>query len=175
MRMRLLAVAAAVLAAAGTATIAAAPAHASIVDVTCAGTATATYNPGLTNTPHSTSFTLADDDALCLSSDPSITSGSDSTAFDIPSASCSALTAGGYLETVNWDNGSQSVIFYGTADVDVQESVVVVATGDVISGEFEGDTASQQNVYPLTDLGGCDSPDGLTTLSGTTSLILTTV
>lgn len=175
MRKKLLAVVATALVAIGTAAAAAVPAHAGVDDVSCAGTASASYSPGLTNTPRATSFSLTDSYAACGSTDSSITSGSDGTSFDLPSADCGALTAGGYVETVTWSNGQQSQIFFGTTEVDLQVGIVLQATGQVISGEFTGDTASQENVYPLTDLGGCDSPQGLTSLTGTVDLVLTSV
>jgi hypothetical protein len=175
MHMKLLAATAAALAVASMAAIAA-PAHASSGDdETCVGTVSATYNPGITYTPESTDFSVTDTYDTCTGSDATITSGQDSESFQV-TLSCNLLEAGLTVETVHWSNGNESVIAFGSIDVSTTLTAqIIVLNGTVVSGEFTGDTVVQTNEFLLTNLLGCSSPTGLTSLSGTTEFELTGV
>lgn len=54
-------------------------------------------------------------------------------------------------------------------------TLVVQTFGTVISGEYAGDIAEQTSVFPASALQACSTPQGLTALNGTTTLILSTV
>jgi hypothetical protein len=174
MRTRLLGVTVAALVAVGSALIMAGPAHAtSTADETCVGTTSATYSPGITDTPSSTDFTLADAYDTCVGSDSTITSGYDGFSGTI-TTSCNVLDAVPYVDTVHWNNGSESVIYFTTLDVDTElDAQVVVLDGDVISGEYAGDTVVETSEFLISNLLGCLAPGGLTSTSGTTELEIT--
>jgi hypothetical protein len=176
MRMRLLAaVAATLVLAGGSAMAVVTPAHASTADETCVGTVSVSYDPGITYTPATTTFSVADSYDLCTGTDSTITSGADSESVTT-TISCDAVQAALDLETIHWDNGNESVIAFGSLDVNTGIGVeIIVLNGTVISGEFAGDTVVQTNEFLVSDLLGCFNPEGLTSLSGATELEITSL
>ena len=83
-------------------------------------------------------------------------------------ASCTTiLLAPPHSETYKWNDGWQSVVTFTTESVTqaVNGSVVVVQKGTVTSGLDVGFTATKTTTDPAFST-VCDSPQGMTTLSG---------
>jgi len=147
-------------------------AHAVSVDVTCAGTDTITYQPGLLLTPQTVGVATTKILAPCTSSDPTITAGTMQSAFTA-TLSCSTLFAGrSGTEILSWSNRRSSTFTFNRAVNDVGGQTTVTQTGSITSGEFAGATAVEQIVYVTPSTLQCLAPPGLTTL-GPGSVVLT--
>ncbi|MGW0933057.1 hypothetical protein [Streptomyces sp. NPDC002644] len=142
-------------------------------DLTCPALQTVTYNPGLTVLPQQVTF---DSDIVlgpCVSvTHPSITGGTGS--FQgTGSLSCVGGNPGAFNVVYNWNDGSSSTIRYTlTIDLKPGGQTVITTVGTVISGVFTGNTASHTTLAVTTDLLGCLSPGGITSLSGPIVLTL---
>jgi hypothetical protein len=160
-----IAVAASVLAAA----IAAAPAaHAGISSTTCTGSSAITYQPGLTNTPRTVSYTETDTFAHCISTDPALASGLFTVTVSLPGASCLAIPS---LTTntpydIAWNNGQASNINLSYTDVVAEGIEQVTGVGTVTSGEFTGAAVTIIWLYTVPDPLLCLTPGGVTGQTG---------
>jgi hypothetical protein len=138
--------------------------HAVSADVTCAGTETVTYQPGLLLTSQTVNATVNGILAPCTSSDPNITSGTYLQNFTA-TLSCGTLFAGlAATRVFNWSNGQSSSFSYNRAINDVGGQTTVTFTGTIVSGEFAGDTAIEQVVFATLNSLQCLAPPGLTAL-----------
>jgi len=150
---------------------AAVPAHAALVDLDCAGLATAHYSPGLTNTVQTVAITGSAIYYPCVSSDLTLVSGT-STVSAVGVASC---TSGGFAGTAvfHWNNGGTTTANY-TATINAREDgeAVTTATGEVVSGEFVGDTYTSVNVLTTLQVLACET-SGLTSVTGPRDILLT--
>jgi hypothetical protein len=141
-----------------------APAHAAALDVTCAGTETVGYQPGLLLTPHTTAVSVNGVLAPCTSSDPAITAGTYLQHFDAP-LSCDTVLAGlSATRVFNWSNGHTSTFTYNRAINNVAGQTTVTFTGTIVAGRFAGDTAIEQVVFATPNALQCLTPPGLTAL-----------
>jgi hypothetical protein len=173
MRLRSMVVAAvAGILAAGTAMspAVAAPAASAVVDVSCPlGTQVGSYSPGMTLLPRQIEFTATGTLGACVSpSHPEIT-GATFTSLVVGTFSClSGSTTN--VSTYHWNNGQSSVV-HGGFEVNLKPggTTVLVLTGTVTEGLFQGATVVQTKVLPATDLLACLTPEGLTSVSGTAS------
>lgn len=139
-------------------------ASATSVDLSCVGTETLTYQPGLLLTPQPVVVTVNAILAPCTSSDPSITSGT-SLLNTTAVSSCATLFAGGaFTRVTNWSNGESSTFSFNRAVNNVGGQTTVTLTGTVIGGKFAGATAVQQVVFVTPNTLQCLAPPGLTTL-----------
>lgn len=160
-----IAVAASMLAA----TIAAAPAaHAGISSTTCTGSSVITYQPGLTNTPRTVSYTETDTFAHCISTDGALTSGLFAVTVSLPGASCLAIPT---LITntpydIAWNNGQASEINLSFTDTVAEGIEQVTGVGTVISGEFTGAAVTIIWLYTVPDPLQCLTPGGVTGQTG---------
>ncbi len=160
-----IAAAASVLAAA----IAVAPAaHAGISSTTCTGSSAITYQPGLTNTPRTVSYTETDTFAHCVSTDPALTSGLFAVTVSLPGASCLAIPS---LTTntpydIAWNNGQASNINLSYTDAVAEGIEQVTGVGAVISGEFTGAAVTIVWLYTVPDPLLCLTPAGVTGQTG---------
>ena len=144
-----------------------APAHATATTITCTGSSPITYSPGLTFTPATSTYTETDAYSSCVSSDPSLTSGS-AYATGTGSFSCLGLpdviTDPGYV--VSWNNGQASTFSLTYTDTIVAGVENVTGVGTVISGYLTGATATFVWVYTLPNALACLSPGGATSQNG---------
>ena len=171
MRGKLLA-AVVVLLAAAPVSIAASPAGASPAIESCSGTVSTTYNPAATSTPQYSSVRITSTHDNCLGSDTTLTSGLGS-AGTYTSVSCAAPLGTGFREGVDWNNGNSSVLSWVVQSISNDLSgTVVTLKGVVLSGEFAGALIEETNTYLLAGVQACDSPQGMSTLSGTTALFI---
>lgn len=169
MRLRSLVVAAVVLSS-SVAASSLSSASASVVDVNCPlGTQVGSYSPGMTLLPRQIDFTATGTLGGCVSpSHPEIT-GATFTALVSGTFSClSGSTTN--TSTYHWNTGHSSVV-QGGFEINLKPggTTVLVLTGTVVQGLFKGATVVQTKVLPATDLTACLTPEGLTSVSGTTS------
>jgi hypothetical protein len=162
MRVRAL-LAAAALAMSG-AMLPSAASHAVSADVSCVGTETVTYQPGLLLTPQTVNVTVNGIMARCTSSDPAITSGTYLPHFTT-TLSCATLLSGlAATRVFNWNDGQSSTFSYNRAINDVGGQTTVTLIGTIVSGRFAGDLALQQVVLATPSPLQCLAPPGLTAL-----------
>lgn len=162
-------VAAVLIAAAG------APGAQGAEQLTCAGTQTNTYTPGL-RLLQPRAVTAGVDIALgpCLSAtDPTVTSGSVSGTFPA-SLSCTALLSQSFptqlTSTFTWSNGHTSTFTYRADTEYVAGTLVVTSVGSIVAGEFTG--ASATTIAVTTALPtACLTSAGLTEQQGPYTLV----
>ncbi|HEV7509557.1 MAG TPA: hypothetical protein VGS07_32080 [Thermoanaerobaculia bacterium] len=153
-----------------------APAAQAAVSVTCVGTSTVTFSPGLTLFTGAVAFHL-NDNYNCTSSDPTITSGT-SVAGRVLPLSCLNLanlfnsTSG---DVITWSNG-QSSTAQGTFTVtSVGGTMIVVASGTIASGQFTGASVVITWTWPALNPAACLSAPGVTQLTGVTTVQVTSL
>jgi methionine-rich copper-binding protein CopC len=160
----------------GAVTLLAAPAaHAAVSSTTCAGSSVITYQPGLTNTAQTVTYTETDTFSPCLSTVPTLTSGTSSVTISLPGASCLALPS---LTTntpyeIDWNNGASSDINLSFTDAVAEGIEQVTGAGTVTSGQFAGATVVIVWVYVVPDPLQCATPRGVTTQVGTITAEIT--
>ncbi|MGV9314181.1 hypothetical protein ACWDR0_18670 [Streptomyces sp. NPDC003691] len=142
--------------------------------VTCVGSTTVAFSPGLTNTEQTVSVSGQDTANLCVSlTHPQLTS------FVAPfsgtaTQSCTSLFAGGSgTETLHWNNGTTSTWEYTNSFSNVNGTKVGTSTGPITSGTLAGAEVTQTITFPNTDLSACSTPSGLTGLTGLDTWTLT--
>jgi hypothetical protein len=139
-------------------------AHAASVDVTCVGTETVSYQPGLLLTSRQVSVAVTGILAPCTSSDAGVTSGNYVENF-MATLSCSTLLSGRTGTRVfHWSNGRTSTFNFNRALNNVGGQTTVTFTGDIVSGEFAGDTVLEQVVFVTPSVLQCLVSPGLTSL-----------
>jgi hypothetical protein len=154
---------AAVTAVSGIASLAPA-AHALSADVTCAGTETVTYDPGLLLTAQTVHVVVTGILAPCSSSDAGILTGNYQENFST-TLSCSTLFAGRTGTRVfQWSNGQTSTFAFNRALNNAGGQTTVTFTGDITSGEFAGDTVVEQVAFVTPSTAQCLAAPGLTAL-----------
>lgn len=138
--------------------------------VTCQGTSTVTYSPGLTNTPRLITITSNNTFPACTSSDDSITSAYLDTSVHTGVLSCtSLLNSGSGPLTIRYNNGQFSTYTSYFSATYIAGQLTVTDSGPVTSGEFTGGAAAGQAVYPA-DFSQCGTVEGITTLTGPYSI-----
>ncbi|MEV0323037.1 hypothetical protein ACIBKX_32780 [Streptomyces sp. NPDC050658] len=136
--------------------------------VTCLGTETATHDPGLKPQPQMIHARVETTYPTC-SDGGTATSTVDGTL----EASCLDLRIAQLPEVVNWSDGTSTHIQYDTVAISTTGLVtVVVADGEAVAGKYEG--ASVNRVVAIADnaLLACLSPQGVTSMSGSSNLVL---
>lgn len=153
-----------------------APAAQAATNVTCLGTSTITFNPGLTLLTKAVAYN-ASDSYNCTSTDPTITSGSNVRQNVLP---LSCLTVANLFNsanafTITWSN-SQTSTASGTFTVNsVGGTIVVIAQGTVTAGQFTGATAVITWTWPAPNPLACLSTSGVTQLTGVTTVQITSL
>ncbi len=149
--------------------------------VHCTGTETATFTPGLTNTPTMTQVSTDTNLSSCVHLlVPPLLMPATSSSNPVREYSCLTLIGGGTSNRViNWANGETSHYTAQVTSNIVQGNLVVVRTGVITAGRYAG--RSIVGTVVLTPLLGsspdigtkCATPEGLTSLSGVTTLEIT--
>ena len=135
--------------------------------LTCVGTSSGTYKPGLTDTSQQTTFTAEGSLTPCISQgDPTITSGSfKNTGNGL--YSCLLNSSGPYTVTYNWNNKKASTVRYDTTVVErVEGNTVFTSTGEVSSGPYVGARAVRTSTIATSEFLNCNTPQGVTSDSG---------
>jgi hypothetical protein len=168
--------AAGVMATAATMSGTAGTAHAAS-STTCVGNSSISYSPGLTFTPQPVQYAETDTFSSCVSTDPSLSSGTSFAGVTLSSASCLGLP--GVFEdpsyTIDWNNGQHSVVALTFTDVIVAGTEQVTGTGTVTSGLFQGGNATIVWLYPVLNPLQCLSSPGVTSQSGPVTAQITTL
>jgi hypothetical protein len=141
-------------------------AHAMGGDMECSGTGTVHFAPGITNTPQQVQVTATTAVASCLA--PFEFTGGTSNTASQQTTSCTNLGFSSHETTYNWNDGATSVVDYATTVATrlADGSTQIEGEGSVISGLDSGDDAVQDLTLPELDIDACDSPTGLTSISG---------
>ena len=148
--------------------IAGKPAHADIVDLTCAvGGETSTFSPGLTNTLRRITTTVDGAQTKCISlSEPEIKSAKYKFTLQ-GDDSCLNPTLPTYDITYNYNNGKFSKVHYVTSEeVDGEGETVVTSIGTVTDGEFKGDMVTRTVTDTTLSPEQCLTTQGVTSITG---------
>ena len=147
--------------------------------ISCLGSANVTYTPGMTNTPAQVNGNVDYEYTHCrVVNQPGVTSGGFKW-IKSQLESCADLSLGGpaftYPMYIVWNDNTTTVATVTVSrDPAITMAVAFKLTGVVNSGHFAGDTARIEivflNVSP--NLAECNSPAGLTSLSGVIALSL---
>ncbi len=142
------------------------PAKAVTFDVTCTGTQTATYSPGLLFRPQLVTVNVHDILGPCKSSDRTLISGSRT--ITVPNfASCLVDNDPGFVTmTFVWNNGNTSTSTANRTLIRTLSEVIVVFTGIIQAGEFKGDTLTLTITAATLNVQACLAPPGVTSTSG---------
>jgi hypothetical protein len=151
------------------------PAHAQILDVTCAGTDSIVISPGLLFTPQTVTITGTKIFAPCLSTDSSLLSGS-TVAMGTVVRSCD-LTADPHpgSAVISWNNNQTSTFSYNVETTYSAGQNIATFTGNITAGEFSGDTAVMVSTGLAPNPLACLAPPGVTNLYGTVTLEITSL
>jgi hypothetical protein len=152
---------------------ASAPARAAAADVTCTGSHSVSYSPGLLLSPQPVVATAHYVLAPCVSTDPGVTAGT-STVTLTNTISCLTLdSAGTGVLTLDWSNGRSSTFTFNRTVTHPAGQTVVLATGAITGGEFAGDAATLTVASASVNLLACLAPPGITDSSGLAVLAIT--
>jgi hypothetical protein len=140
-------------------------AHTAAATVTCGGSQTVAYSPGLSSRPRQVTIHGTTTLSRCVSTtDPGITAAR-STFRATGRLSC---TSGGYSGTreVLWNNGRTSTMSFTSAvSVNAGQSIVAIK-GEVTDGEFSGKRWSAAFTMFTAKPRACATPEGLPTAAG---------
>jgi hypothetical protein len=144
--------------------------------LTCLGTESVSYSPGITNTPQPVTFTTNDTFGPCLvPGQPTLTGGS-ATSTGQAVKSCLELKPGAspenLTETYHWNDQTQSQVQYSTLIILQLPTgqIQIVQEGTVQSGPGAGDIATETITLVSLDLTACETPQGLQTVAGPVTL-----
>lgn len=147
--------------------------------ITCPlGTSQVSYSPGITNTPTPTNVSGVELSGLCTGLGLPVGVSSFTTSFaGTATLSCSGLfTMGEGEQTFVWNNGATSTWHYtATTPVIVNGQRVITSTGVITSGLLVGAQVTQVLTLANLDLMQCNAPGGLTTTSGPSTYVFTTL
>ncbi|HUR23284.1 MAG TPA: hypothetical protein VMZ73_05365 [Acidimicrobiales bacterium] len=150
-------------------------ANASSPSITCTGTETATYSPGVKLVPRTVNLKVVATFNPCISTNASIASGTAGTPPNgVPaSLACLSLLSPASGEAViHWNNGTLSRYSFTRSSQTVAGQLISTATGKVIAGEFLGRSVVSTVVSPSLNVLDCLSPSGLTHRTGTVALTI---
>jgi hypothetical protein len=173
--MRRLSMTLAVLSMLASTWVAAAPAQAGgALDLTCQGTQTINYAPGLVLEPKQVIFKASETFPSCVSvSDQSIKSGTHTATAQMKLGCLTVLEPGKGTKTFTWNNGQTSTFTYTSTATQALGQTVLTLTGTITAGKFAGDTAAQVITTSGDPLGCVASPAGVMSAQGTSTLVLT--
>jgi hypothetical protein len=158
----------------------ASPAHASLASMICTGWTHTTYTPGLTNTAKP--VTVVDDGNLnvitdhsptgsCLAVGSSATSGTRAVTAQL-NLGCTQLTVETGVETINWNDGRSTSFTFSANVTRGVATTVILETGTVTSGEFDGASVVETFTAPNLALTACGTPGGVTALDFATAITI---
>lgn len=149
------------------ATVAMAPPASALTLLTCTGSASVDYSPGLTNTPQNVTAS-GQSSADCIGTvDLQPTHLQFTTSYTLQFVgSCNDLLMNGpSSQTIDWSTGETSEWEYDIVFSTVNGQVLFVATGQITDGKFDG-AAMDATGTAVSDLDAfltaCQSPTGLT-------------
>lgn len=139
------------------------------------GMETVNYNPGLTNQEKQIAVNVQGYVSGCINiQERPITSGT--YGVTVPDkTSCNALGAlGSYKITFNWNTGESSIANLPSSNIvrTAGGQTIIESTGTIESGRFQGKPVVRTIIYLTTALTACNTPEGLTTLTGSQTLTI---
>ncbi|NUR74110.1 MAG: hypothetical protein HOU81_25155 [Hamadaea sp.] len=152
------AIAAMSLAVVGATVVAASPAAAGALDVTCLPPSSNvnSYSPPLTNQPQPVTASTTALYGPCTSvSHPAITSGSRTATVPLTASCLDLLGSGTLTYTITWNTGQTSTITSNFTRTVVGAVYEILATGTVTAGVFAGDSVVTDFTGPSTDITLC--------------------
>jgi hypothetical protein len=149
------------------------PADALTVDVSCLGSTTIDYHPGLLLTPQLVQYSETDQFSSCTSVDPTLTAGSLPIEASLVVSCLEPLGTGDGRYIINWNNLQSSTIDATFTVTLVGGTLTSVGSGVVVSGAFAGSNAQGVFTYVQPNLLQCLAPPGLTHQNGTATLLIT--
>jgi len=151
-----------------------AAAHATTTLVTCTGTSTVMYQPGLTTTPKTVHYDEIDNFSGCTSTDTTLTSGIASLSVDFPNATCNGL-AGTFTYPaypIVWNDGQTSTLSLTFTDVIALGVEQSTGVGAVTAGRFQGATATVTLILTAPNPLQCLTAQGVTSQTGNASIAI---
>lgn len=150
-------------------------APAALGDLVCpAGNQAVSFSPGLTNTSKTTTITYNATLGVCASlTHPEITSGGSAGTVVAPYSCLDLLNTSTGTQTFTWNTGQSSVLSYTRTVTILNGQTVITLTGTITSGLFTGGHAVFTVVEPALQLTACETPQGLTSQAGVTTLVIT--
>lgn len=134
--------------------------QAAVLDVTCIGTETVTYQPGLLLTPQTVNVTVKGTLTPCTG----VTSGSYLQSFTA-TLSCATVLAGlAATRVFHWNDGTSSTFSYERRINNAGGQTTVTFVGTITAGRFAGSSAVQQVVFVTPNTLQCLAAPGLTNL-----------
>ncbi|WP_327179533.1 hypothetical protein OG599_32455 [Streptomyces sp. NBC_01335] len=163
---------AALLLAFTSALLAAPTAHADPVVMVCTGTGLQTYSPGITLSTQQTEVTNSSDLTTCLGGP--VSSGRHSFGpFDTTASCLYTPPIGDDAFDLTWNDNTTSH-YEGTYVVVVTGGqLIVTSTGTITSGRFAGKALQEIVTYLAPNLLQCATPQGVTSISGPISIVIT--
>ncbi|AGC44811.1 hypothetical protein MYSTI_03499 [Myxococcus stipitatus DSM 14675] len=146
------------------------PTEAAKTEARCTGGAYQTWEPGLRLLPRNSTYTNKSSYDSCTTSDPNLVSAELDIATDVK-ASCALQSRSD--GTLTWNDGSVSSLAIIRSGVDViHGGQAYVSVGVVKDGPFQGNAVVITYDISPHDLTPCVSSDGLSSLSGPSTLRL---
>ncbi|NVK82191.1 hypothetical protein [Streptomyces morookaense] len=138
--------------------------------VSCTGTNTIGFSPGLSLRARRTRIT-GTGSYHCTSADRRLTAaGSEITGGGVNGCFASDATT---VEKITWNTGERSVVVYPMGDVrQVAGQAVVLVVGKVVSGRFRGRTVASPGVQLTLDVPACATDRGVQRISGPSALLI---
>lgn len=143
-----------------------------LLGITCLGSQTTTYEPGLTFQERPTTFTVTGTLSSCSSpTNPQIVSGTFSSKGE---GSFSCVTGSAVLTSViKWNTGQSTTVQIGfNLNAKPNGTTVLVSLGQVADGLFRGGVYLAPKVLTSPNLLGCATPEGMLTASGPVSVTI---
>ncbi|MFE2375978.1 hypothetical protein [Streptomyces sp. NPDC059398] len=153
-------------------------AHAAVADVECTpttSTLSVSYNPGLHLETQSHTITTQGNYQCLSSSDSTLSSGGfgPNSATGVSASCLQLLPSGTGSFTITWNNGRTSTITASVTNTVVANTYVSTGIGTVTAGEFAGDAVLAVNIFIQPNLLACLSTAGVTNMTGTANLLIT--
>ncbi|MBN9684645.1 MULTISPECIES: hypothetical protein [unclassified Corallococcus] len=139
------------------------------------GAVVTNYSPPLRSTPQAVTIQGQATFSNCVSVfDPGLTSATNNFTINTTAYTCNDLLEIGSARTVvTWNTGETSTLVQTRVSSQVGSTTIVITyVGTVESGKYRGAVALRTLTYLSTDLDACTSPEGLTQMSGLTTLTL---
>ncbi|MFF4160906.1 hypothetical protein [Streptomyces sp. NPDC001678] len=138
--------------------------------VSCAGSNTISFSPGLSLAARRTRIG-GSGGYSCLSTDPALRSG------------VSSISGGGWngcffsdattVERITWNTGERTTVVYRLGNVQqVAGQAVVLVVGRVVKGKFEGRTVASPGLQITLDPLKCVSKGGVELITGPSTLVI---
>lgn len=147
-----------------------AEAHGPGAAVSCVGTNTIEFSPGLRLQARRTRIT-GTGAYTCTSAEPGFTSAtSEISGGGVNGCFASDATT---VEKITWSNGEKSVVVYPMGDVrQVAGQAVVLVAGTVVSGAFQGRTVASPGLQLTLDVPSCATDRGVPLITGPSTLLI---